>query len=292
MVILWSIQIHYFALYLRKVPFECLKARRDLFQAFDDNTRRFLNVAFLILEMGIFLNFFSPRVVKELNLWKRRLSICYYKSLGQRRGLKFLCPLMTSRLPYRRLKQLSSMFPPEIKLLFRKHFLWFWLWNFLTYCANAIWQFPGNEICQVIGFLTSLWLTGHRKQFQQVVILGTESHNIWSHYAELLSLQLCLLSGTPRKLSINYKMKFIERCVEVVNIFEKAHFFNPTFIFHSNPDSDQKSLFDLYWCSFLVSELPVLFFPLISLDLCLSNSRYVVIYRKNADWGVLRKWNL
>ena len=138
-VILWSIQIHYFAPYLRKIPFECLKARRDLFQAFDDNTT----------------HLFSPRVVKELNLWKRRLSICYYKSLGQRRGLKFLCPLMTSRLPYRRLKQLSSMFSPEIKLLFRKHFLWFWLWNFLTYCANAIWQFPGNEICQVIGF--SVW---------------------------------------------------------------------------------------------------------------------------------------
>ena len=155
-VILWSIQIHYFALNLRKIPFECLKARRDLFQAFDDNTRRFLNVAFLILEMGIFLNFFCPRLVKERNLWKRRLSICYYKSLGQRRGLKFLCPLMTSRLSYRRrLRQLSSMFPPEIKLLFRKHFLWFWLWNFLTYCANAIWEFPGNEICQVIGF--SIW---------------------------------------------------------------------------------------------------------------------------------------
>jgi len=149
-VILWSIQIHYFALNLRKIPFECLEARRDLFQVFDDNTRRFLSVAFLILEMGIFLNLFSPRVVKELNFWKRRLVICYYKSLGQRRGLKFLCPLMTSRLPYWRLKQLSSKFPPEIKLLFRKHFLWFWLENFVTYCANTIWEFPGNEICQVM----------------------------------------------------------------------------------------------------------------------------------------------
>lgn len=162
-VILWSIQIHYFALNLPKIPFECLKARRDLFQAFDDNTRRFWNIAFLILEMGIFLNLFCPRVVKELNLWKQRLSICYYKSLGQRRGLKFVCPLMTSRLPYRRLKQLSSMFPPEIKLLFRKHFLWFWLWNFLTYCANAIWEFPGNEICQVI-FGFDFWSMKPRKR--------------------------------------------------------------------------------------------------------------------------------
>lgn len=127
------------------------KSEKNTFWMLKSKKRSFSSLRHL----GIFLNLFCPRVVKELNLWKWRLPICYYKSLGQRRGLKFLCPLMTSRLPYRRRRQLSSMFPPEIKLLFRKQFLWFWLWNFLTYCANAIWEFPGNEICQVIGF--SVW---------------------------------------------------------------------------------------------------------------------------------------
>ena len=125
-----------------KNTFWMLESKKRSFSSLRRQQEKILERRIFDFRNGHFLEFvFSPSSLRIESL-KAKANICYYKSLGQRRGLRLLCPLMTSRLPYWRLKQLSSKFPPEIKLLFRKHFLWFWLWHFVTYCANAIWEFP------------------------------------------------------------------------------------------------------------------------------------------------------